>query len=81
MAPRGFVFLLAKAGIFACARGDGVAQPAFAWYAAKNIRVALATTCSMRSGDGAGAAWKRNGMNSDAWHNCMNCVAASGHRC
>ena len=31
----------------------------------------------MRSAEGAGAAWNTNGMNSDAWHICMNCVAAS----
>ena len=39
----------------------GGRQPCLIWYAARNIRVALLTTCAIRSADGAGAAWKMNG--------------------
>ena len=42
------------------------AQAGFAWYPARNIRVALSTTSVIRCAEGAGAAWKINGMNSDA---------------
>src|SRR5262245_37746130 len=56
-------------------RGDERAQ-IFARYAAKNIRVALSTTAPARSGEGAGATWKTNGRNSEAWHIRMNCEAA-----
>src|SRR5882757_8411000 len=52
-------------------------HPHFARYAAKNIRVALSTTSSMRLAEGAGAAWKTNGRNSVALHISMNCEAAS----
>ena len=49
----------------------------FTPYAARNIRTALPTTCLMRSGEGAGAAWKMKGRNSEAWHISMNCEAAN----
>jgi len=35
----------------------------FARYPARNILVALSTTSVIRSAEGAGAAWKMNGMN------------------
>src|SRR5712672_294264 len=59
--------------------GEGAcrAPSHFARYAAKNIRVALSTTSSMRLAEGAGAAWKTNGRNSVALHISMNCDAAS----
>jgi hypothetical protein len=47
----------------------------------EKLPTALLTTSVMRSCEGAGAAWKMKGKNSEAWHIRTNCAVPRDHFC
>src|SRR4030088_2472947 len=59
------------------AEGEETADHQRAREAARNVRTAMRTTCSMRASGGGGAKLNRTGLNSVDWQASMNWAAAT----